>query len=605
MTAKVLSVLPEPTVANPYAQLEWIFARAPARLGGESQIRYRTALSRYIKYLEAIQPNGDAVPPFILAKEWDRMACRRLQLWHDQNNIPGTPNYLTTGTIRSVESAVRGVMLYAFEHRLIAAEPFHVPRPAPVRETQIRSAYSDEDMATILDTIGPELAFARRVAAGCKPTGRGSDPRLDGRTGKKGTGFCNPDKLVWYFENVLHCRPVVANYARTRDPVYNLFFNGCKVVHGSIEAFYRKMGCSLLIDVDLLAPLVIKLAAETGLNVESIFSLRRDCFKLADSLTGLPYLEYYKERSQGEMLYPVPLLDDKAHREPLRGKQSVVVRKTIELILQLTEPLVADAPPEVRDNLLLVQRASATKFHPYGSIMAMTHRHVWDWMEKMFKAVEGDDFDTKSFNLSRFRPTFVTDLVRRGHDIFEIQALLGHRSILTTYGYISSHNIAEDFYADMTRQLEAIKANSREFKGIPIAVAGSSHSKEAGCASKPYRAGLCHCRDPYAPPERIRNASKYVPGNACTYFNMCLTCENVLITEGSLPKLINYKLQIEMELSAGLANEPRKTNLYEKTLSIIGQILQPDELFTQDELDHAHELARVEVDEVLDEFLFV
>lgn len=605
MTAKILSVLPEPTVDNPYAQLEWIFARAPAKLGGESQIRYRTALVRYIRYLEAIQPAGAPVPPFYLAKEWDQMAFRRLQLWHDQNNIPGTPAYLTSSSIRSGESAVRGAMLYAFEHRLIPVEPFQVPRPAPIRETQIREAYSDEDMAAILDVIGPELAFARRVAEGYRPTGTGSDPRLDGRTGKKGTGFCNPAKLVWYFENVFECKPMVATGERSYDPRYNLFFNGCKVLHGNVEAFYRKMGCSLLIDVDLLAPLVIKLATETGLNVESIFSLRRDCFKLADSLTGLPYLEYYKERSQGEMLYPIPLLDDKAQREPLRGKQSVVVRKTIELILHLTEPLVADAAPEFKDSLLLIQRASATRFHPYGSITAMTHRHVWDWMEKMFKAVEGETFDTKSFNLSRFRPTFVTELVRRGHDIFEIQALLGHRSILTTYGYISSHNITEDFSTDMTRQLEAIKTNAREFKGIPIAVAGTEAPKAASCSKTPYRAGLCHCRDPYEPPERIRNASKYVPGNACTYFNMCLTCENVLITEGSLPKLINYKLQIEMELSAGLANEPRKTNLYEKTLGIIGQILKPDELFTQDELDQAHELARVEVDEVLDEFLFV
>ncbi len=49
-------------------------------------------------------------------------------------------------------------------------------------------------------------------------------------------------------------------------------------------------------------PLVVKLISETGLNVESVFSLKRDCLKEAHPLNGLPYIEYEKVRSGGEKI---------------------------------------------------------------------------------------------------------------------------------------------------------------------------------------------------------------------------------------------------------------------------------------------------------------
>ncbi len=63
-------------------------------------------------------------------------------------------------------------------------------------------------------------------------------------------------------------------------------------------------------------PLLVELMSETGLNMESALSLKRDCFNEAHPLTGLPFLEYEKPRSGGEKELHVALYDDESANSP-------------------------------------------------------------------------------------------------------------------------------------------------------------------------------------------------------------------------------------------------------------------------------------------------
>jgi hypothetical protein len=83
---------------------------------------------------------------------------------------------------------------------------------------------------------------------------------------------------------------------------------------------------------------------------------------------------------------------------------------------------------------------------------------------------------------------------------------------------------------------------------------------------------------------------------------MCLSCENVLITEMNLPKLVAYRREISQAL-ANLNEIPRLGELYKKTKMILDEILCPGVLFTQQALDWAAQLADGEEFEVLDSFI--
>lgn len=48
---------------------------------------------------------------------------------------------------------------------------------------------------------------------------------------------------------------------------------------------------------------------------------------------------------------------------------------------------------------------------------------------------------------------------------------------------------------------------------------------------------LASCRNIFNPPDFIKKLSSYVPGSPCALYNMCLGCENVLLTASNLPEL--------------------------------------------------------------------
>lgn len=376
-------------------------------------------------------------------------------------------------------------------------------------------------------------------------------------------------------------------------------------------------------------PLLVELIAETGLNVESIFSLRRDCLK-DHPLTGLPYIEYNKPRSGGVKELHLPLYDEVNGQgfEPeiqqinvsslalgtkeeiiergkmlnLKQHQSRIISQTISIILKLTEPLAKKAEIEDQEYLFLIE----TRHNNEKSKSLNTRRvHTKDaskWTAKMVKDydLKGDNGKPLTFTLSRFRPTKITQLVQEGYDIFSIMQIAGHKSITTTLSYVDKIKSTADYERTIAQSLTSIKEKMREQEKRPLPAAISPNDQPGEYI---FKTTICHCKNPYDPPKEVRNSSNYHQGDACTHWNMCLTCDNVLIAEGELPKLIAYRNHIGQAL-ANVSDIPRQGELYKSTLLILNKILSPDEIFSQAALEHASTLALDAELNIYDSFIY-
>lgn len=613
--------IPEPTYESPYAQLDWVFREKMSLYDNEAtKANYRSGLAFYKRFIQETKnynPKLDDDPRFYIKDEWDVMALHKVKQWVEATNIAGTEDYMTSHTLIGNFSALRQTMEYAYEHNYINRAVINVVMPSAVRETSLRTAYSNEEYRAIFNIISPLIQFSKGLLRPYRITGKGCDPRkiewhgIRGSEKKLGKGWScwvrtpngdgivhSDDNLRWYFENVMECIPLGGTQENRKK--HKSFFTHAGIMHGGLHKLYRKWGISCLIDQDVIMPLLVKLISETGLNVESLLSLKRDCFKETHPLTELPYLEYTKPRSGGEKELHIILYDKAEDGQfmALRQRQSQTISKTIKTILELTEPLAKLASEENRNYLFLYQSNSAKSF---GKVQPINSNVAIKWTQRIGKEYDLRGSNGKSFvfALSRFRPTKFTEMVMQGYDIFDIMAVAGHKSITTTLAYIDRAKSATDFHRRIQRELTIIKDNKRAYERKPLPIATIAAAKPGDFI---FKAPVCHCKNPYSPPDVVKTSKSYHEGDACTFWNMCLQCENVLITEINLPKLFAYRNEIRRALSN--VNEiPRQGELYKKMLMILDEILSPGVLFPREKLEWAAELAGDVAFEVLDTFI--
>jgi integrase len=551
------SRLPLPTTDNPHAQLDWIFKDKSLLYSNQgSQENYLSALAFYKRFLShthnySAQLEKD--PRFFLAREWDVFALHKVKTWLDATNIAGEDGYLSSYTVLGTMSSLRQTMAHAYEHSYIKKPVINVSMPGAVRETSSHTAYSLDEYEQIFRVLTPLIKLSRDLVKPYVPTGKGTDPSKLRRAGLKrgdrllGQGWnCwgegadhsivrQEDNLRWYFENVMRCVPLSAS---PRNIKHLQFFLTAARLSGGLKQLYYSWGVSYSIDGDVILPLVVELASETGLNVESVLSLKRDCFKEAHPLTGLPFMEYTKPRSGGQKELHTSLYNDRSQDViGLKQRQSRIISNSIRTILELTEPLVSRAHKEDGEYLFLFEPrpGKSTRSVQRLNLSAVTH-----WTNKMIKQhdLRADSGKQLSFNLSRFRPTKITELVTQGYDFFDIMAIAGHSSIITTLSYIDRLKSAGDFHCKIEKALTMIKKNKEEYDRHPLLVA---ITRRASPSKFIFKAPICHCKNPYDPPEVVRKSDNYHEGDACSNFNMCLTCDNVLVTEMNLPKLVAYR----------------------------------------------------------------
>lgn len=611
-------VLPEPTLEHPLAQLDFIFERVKQTSSPNMAGHFAYALTYYKRVFLAnvhnYSPSLEEQKLFFLREQWDSFALLKLTTFLEAYNVEGNPKRLTSHTVKGLFYCIRKAMKYAALHELIDSNYLHaVAIPVSQAETTQNAAYSDDEMDSINNWLHQELAHAHRSiqAKGYQRTGRGRDPRRYFNTAARKFKFVqedwqNVDNLRWFFENEMDCQISCKPSFHFRRYFY--FYHYAAQYPGGYDQLLADWEVKPLVDLDIIMPLVLKLSLETGLNPSSLTNLMVDCFQEQHPLSGAPYLQYYKARSQGPMEMHLSVYDKDAIIRVFKEGQANVIRKTIETIRQVTAPLrVGLTGP--RANLLFIykrivdvpEKNAPVCWHIRCLNDKTTSSH-WCCKQVEINKLKADNGDRLQLNLCRFRSTKITDMVRRGYDFFEIQTTCGHRSMRTTFGYIARNKLEIKAQKEISKAIIQIHNNIHWQQATTPAYAGATDAPASG---RPvvYKGFATDCRNVYDPPAEVKKLKSYAPGQACSRYNMCLFCKNVVLMKHHLPALISFQRQIQQATDYNLTELPNNQH-YERTLGVLAVILNPKTSdFSPADLEWARAAAECE-DEFVDPVVY-
>ncbi|PPI82984.1 hypothetical protein KEHDKFFH_17000 [Marinobacter maroccanus] len=404
------------------------------------------------------------------------------------------------------------------------------------------------------------------------------------------------------------------------DPLRMLQFS--KMHRGSYSSaflmkFFVKIGVWPYVDQRLILPIAAELCRITGLNAESVASLTLDSYIAKHPLTNRPCIRYTKPRSgsanrtDNRELH-VALLEDAEYF--VEDAKQTQVAQLIELAIKLTQRIRDRAEGETKNRLFIYEhngwfrsaddnKSGVTHIiWGYPSLTERQSNPALSGSDRWYKAfckenglyeILGKDF---TFNISRFRSTLINNMVKEGANIFTIQAVAGHESISTTANYLNERALDAEFIKVVKPALESISEQTHNTQPAPRMPIRSTGYTETLCGTG--------CKDAFNPSETVRKLTNHIEGSPCKFWNMCLLCEQAIITEDGLPKIIAYKWKIEEVLLQDKKNMEGRKALYGEILTVIETLITPGQHYPETVLKEAEFLASELDDEALDHLVY-
>lgn len=106
-----------------------------------------------------------------------------------------------------------------------------------------------------------------------------------------------------------------------------------------------------------------------------------------------------------------------------------------------------------------------------------------------------------------------------------------------------------------------------------------------------FKTPLASCRNIFNPPEFIKKLSSYVPGSPCALYNMCLGCENVLLTASNLPELFAMERDYLTLKEVSRIMDTPYGRVVRENLALLDGILHSKSDFTPEELAEGRRLS--------------
>jgi hypothetical protein len=578
---------PEPTAADPFAQVRWAFerrARVPTVDSDDGRANYRYACSFLIKHLIATRGSE----PYYIAKEWGEFTLLELRdsilERRDAGEIRAGSHHLV-----NTFSAMRGAFetaakLGALNTRTVLRVTVTAPQP----ETDMHSAYTDAELKQVVHALETELAFCDAVSR--PPMMMADSLGTDPRTGpnSKTSGFGLESNMRWYFVHVLACKPVLS-FGEDKV-IHQQFLRAAQTWYGGLHTLYRSWNVSAFVDLDVMMPLVTWLNYVTGLNPSTVYSMEVDSYQDSHALTGAPYLKLVKPRSGGDIELHLPLLDG-TPTLPLKGKQSVWVRRIVDLALKLTKPLRDRLPDNhpLKSKLFLFESTAPAYWR---EVKVLSSDVAVTWRKRMSAKynLRKEDGSPMSFNNVRFRSTLLTRMVLAGRDLLDVKSVAAHAELGTTFRYMAVRQLFAEARRAVGKALERIRKNRKKF---PELAAPKPDRKTRPAAKvipiRLYKGLVSDCLDVFDPPESVRRTTNYVEGKACNRFNMCLFCHNIIIFKRHLPKLAAYRKQIRSSDTEDVPN----ASFYSATLDVLDNLFDPNfGEFSREDIDWAEEQSK-------------
>lgn len=585
------STPPPATSDDPFAQVKWAFDKKESlvpSLNGKQN--YKGAKNFLIRHLASTEGEG----PYVIAERWDEFILLKLKD-EIQDRCDAGELEISTSHRVGLFSAIRQTVENAAKLGSLRTRTIQrVGNGSAYPETDAHNAYTEFELKQLVEVLEKELAFSQAVARPpyFEPSTMGRDPRGPRGSGSGG-GYKSESNMRWYFVNVLNCKPVVG-YGEDKV-AHSSFLRAATNDHGGLHKLYRSWGVSALMDENVLMPLVTWLNYVTGINPSSALDLEIDSYQNSHPLTGLPYLKLRKPRSGGELEMHITLLDG-TPTVPLKGKQSLWVKRVVELTLVLTAKLRERLPEghALAKRLFLYE---STGPRSWGQVRCISDKQSFLWRKRISAqyGLHTKDGKPMTFNQVRFRSTLLTQMVLGGRDLLEVRSVAMHKSVSTTLRYVNRRQVDEGGRKTVVKALEQIRTNRSK---VQQDSAASTHMKDKPI--RVFKAIVSDCLNVYDPPPRVRQMSSYQQGSPCSQFNMCLLCPNVVVMKQHLPMLAAYRTQIR---SSDVSDVPLASH-YDATLDVLEHIFDPQfGEFSPDDIKWAEEQARY-LDMVIDPLVY-
>ena len=391
-----------------------------------------------------------------------------------------------------------------------------------------------------------------RLQRGKKLLAAGQDPRLFATDNTNHFNHAWEDKgnLLWYIVNVNGGRPL-SKTGKVSDRARSYFLSEtwqttrkhqCDQFAGYGEALRH-----LYPFVADMSPFILLLTLKTGLNAESVLTLKRDCLKgVNGTKTGV---EYTKTRGTHETM--VRWFSHKGTSSPVG---------LIKTVLGITAHFLALADPKDQDKLFLAYgKGNHGKYA--GKISAVSRANLLNILNGR------RDYDKAGFferhNLRDSARKIVRFDFRAARKTEATNAYLKHGSLAnvskknlkhhgksalntTAFHYLTNdatHHVhtqavrnAQDKLVQAARGAVILDVDAKSKKKITVLAKKLSESEEKIIAllSGEQDVFIAACRDFYNRPDDV-------PNTPCSDPWSCFSCANAVWTSRILPRLIRFK----------------------------------------------------------------
>lgn len=493
---------------------------------------------------------------------------------------------ISTAVANTHMSAARKMLERATEIKDLGLHSFYPALGFDVaRETDLYNPYSPSERSRISEAIQAAIAHTHALAQPYVCTGIGQDPYDE--QGKVKVGIATLDTARWIFENKLGCVPINFANLDVNDKYHKYFRNVLNASSLSIYKIYESWGVLYDRSSKVLAPYIARLAQVTGLNADSIATLQLDDFVPVHPLSQRPCLRYWKERSTGEKEYLLDIF--KAEISWLTTSQAKEIKKIIDDVVLITSEFRADADPSIQEDLFIYKSSSRAT---WGEIKSLSQQSsILNISLKRFakkSKLLTDSGEPLSLSPSRFRPSFVSELVEQGVSVREIQMLLGHENIETTLKYLDRldlNRVAREKLDVALREIHSETITDKPVTAVPDINNGNDDNII-------FKTPLGGCKNIFNPPDFIKKLRSYIPGKPCSLYNKCLACENNMITKSDLPVLFAMRRDYMHILHTNRVADTPYGYVVLENLNLLENILDSEiSDFPKEELEEAERLS--------------
>lgn len=465
-----------------------------------------------------------------------------------------------------------------------------------VRVTDLYTPYSPSERERIASCVDADIELYNRLSKPYVVSGEGVDP-FEHDQKRMRRGHATLENMRWVFENRLNCIPPLHEECKAPGYAFSFVTTIAKLV-GNIQTVYSSWGVLQHVDSSVIAPFVVKLAQITGLNADSLKWLDLEDYTSCHPFTKRPCLRYWKERSDGEKMYPLDLVE--AEITWLTSAQSKEVEKIFEAMKTLTSRFRHEAPEEIASKLFIWQSTGAASYGEIKSLAKAQKSIVSRIFSNYAKAKNllDDNAEPLSLSASRLRPSFISELVDKGVSPREIQVVLGHANLRTTIGYLDRMDFNRFARKKLDATLTLIHQGAVEsYKRIDVMdvtnVKEESHSISRESAPKVvFKTPLADCVNIFNPPEFVTRLASYVPGTPCAMYNKCLACDNSIITVSHLPQLFAMYRDYSRLVEVSRVMDTPYGFVVKENMALLKVMLHPETSdFSEEELMKAQRLS--------------